>query len=89
MSDYASRVLAWINATFPHPGHRLAKAGVGGAISSYFALCTELHAPLDTDLVFLEASQTASQQPELGDMLGLPHATDRPTYLDTAAGLVD
>lgn len=54
VSDYASRVLAWINATFPHPGHRLAKAGVGGAISSYFALCTELHAPLDTDLVFLE-----------------------------------
>ncbi|KAL4444598.1 hypothetical protein ABPG77_002415 [Micractinium sp. CCAP 211/92] len=54
VTDYASRALAWINATFPHPGHVLVRSGVGGAISSYFALCTELHMPSDADLVILE-----------------------------------
>ncbi|KAL4427737.1 hypothetical protein ABPG75_001826 [Micractinium tetrahymenae] len=80
VTDYASRVLAWINATFPHPGHRLINSGVGGAISSYFALCTEWHAPSDSDLVFLEfALNDINPQHRRGHerlirkLLGYPH----------------
>ena len=32
-SDYAAKVLAWINATFPHPGHHLSNGGIPAAPS--------------------------------------------------------
>jgi hypothetical protein len=32
-TDYAALVLAWINATFPHPGHHLSNGGIPAAPS--------------------------------------------------------
>ncbi len=54
---YPTRFMAWLNATFPHPGNVLLNRGIGGAANGLFALCLEKMMPADPpDMVVLEFS---------------------------------
>ncbi|GAB4816347.1 hypothetical protein N2152v2_003393 [Parachlorella kessleri] len=54
---WPGRFRAWLNATFPHPGHVVVNKGVGATTSGLFALCLDtMLAQQDVDLVIVEFS---------------------------------
>ncbi|GAB4813470.1 hypothetical protein N2152v2_000516 [Parachlorella kessleri] len=61
---YPSRFMAWLNATFPHPGNQLLNRGIGASACGLFALCVEkMMPPTPPDMVVLEF--TFNEPPEL------------------------
>ena len=65
-----AHTFAWLNATFPHPGHRLINAAVPATPSSYMSLCSAWHVPEDADLVFVEASGSVQAGSRVAAQLG-------------------
>ena len=37
--SFVNRFTAWLNATFPHPGHRIVNQGLPAVTSALFAAC--------------------------------------------------
>ncbi|KAL4423591.1 hypothetical protein ABPG77_004631 [Micractinium sp. CCAP 211/92] len=52
--NYANRLFALINATFPHPKHVFANKGIGGTSSGIFTACVEALVPPEADLAIVE-----------------------------------
>ncbi|KAI7842833.1 hypothetical protein COHA_003579 [Chlorella ohadii] len=51
--SFTNRFTAWLNATFPHPGHRIINHGLPAVTSALFAACYD-KVPEDTDLIILD-----------------------------------
>ncbi len=52
---FVGQLFAWINETFPHPGHRLHNGCVPGAGSTFVSVCLKSRLVFDeVDLVIME-----------------------------------
>ncbi|KAH7097130.1 hypothetical protein BKA62DRAFT_717387 [Auriculariales sp. MPI-PUGE-AT-0066] len=55
-TTFHRQIFDWINATWPHEGHRYVDGSVGARGSNYFKFCHIEHLPQDADIVVLELS---------------------------------
>ena len=53
---WINQVFQWINATWPHPEHKLTNACKPATPSMLFSFCMHQSVPDDTDLLFMEVS---------------------------------
>ena len=51
---WINQVFQWINATWPHPEHKLTNACKPATPSMLFSFCMHQSVPDDTDLLFME-----------------------------------
>ena len=56
---WINQVLQWINATWPHPEHKLKNACKPATPSMLFSFCMHQSVPDDTDLLFMEVREPA------------------------------
>eukprot|EP00884_Botryococcus_braunii_P006900 jgi/Botrbrau1/16210/Bobra.314_2s0004.1 len=72
---FLSQMFMWLNASFPHPGHKFHNGAMPASESTFFATCLRDHLPHeDVDLVILEF--------DINDCESHYAERNRQTYLD-------